>query len=164
MNITSKSRYALKIMMELARHGQNAKLQRSEIAKAQGIPPDYMDHIVSRLRDAGMIESIRGRSGGYRLGKDPAELSVWDIFRAVEDAMHPVVCLDPGHACVAESSCSSRDAWGLIMDGVRDALRAIILADIVERAKSLQDPAEVFNLAANQECRAPRKRAGATEL
>ena len=163
MNITSKSRYALKIMMDLCEHwavDNNQVIQRGDIATRQGIPLDYMDHILSRLRESGLIVSTRGRSGGYRLAHPPHELTVLAIFTAVEDNFEPVQCLEGGASCVAEHVCTSKDAWGVISNAIRTALSGIILEDLVHQrgiARGLE-----FLTMTPQECRAPKRRAGGT--
>jgi Rrf2 family protein len=156
MNITSKSRYALKIMMDLAEAG-DALVHRSDISMRQGIPLEYMDQILSRLREGGLIESTRGRSGGYRLSRPASEVSTLEIFMAVEDAFEPVQCLDGGKGCLAEHVCSSKDAWGTISSAIRHALSGIILSEIVTHRQPM--PFEV----GLQECRAPRRRSGASK-
>ncbi len=165
MNITSKSRYALKIMMDLTEHSsadEAAVVQRSDIAVRQGIPLDYMDHILSRLREAGLLGSVRGRSGGYRLLRPADAVSVWEIFLAVEDGFQPVQCLEGGVGCVSEHVCSSKDAWGLISSAIRSALSGIILGDLVHRRELTKDLESLVSQ--TQECRAPKRRAGGSRL
>lgn len=155
MNITSKSRYALKIMMDLAEGGDTVT-HRSTISARQGIPLDYMDHILSRLREAGLIASVRGRGGGYRLERAASTVSMFEIFTAVEDSFQPVQCLDGGKGCLADHVCSSRDAWADISSAIRHSLSGIILADLV--AKRAPRPSETLpGLLVMQECRAPRR-------
>lgn len=161
MNVTSKSRYALKIMMDLAEHvGQ--VIHRSEIAQRQGIPLDYMDHVLSRLREGGLIESTRGRGGGYKLALAADQISVLEIFESVEDAFQPVMCLEGGSGCVAEHVCTSKDAWTRISGAIRESLSGIILTQLVLPKTSLTSDAGL-TLAATQECRAPKRRAGGSK-
>jgi len=162
MNITSKSRYALKIMMDLAEH-EGDLAHRSDIATRQGIPPDYMDHILGRLRERGLIDSTRGRGGGYRLARAASGVSVLEIFMAVEDAFQPVQCLQGGTGCIAEGICSSKDAWGLISNAIGGALSGIILTDLVAK-KPYAKGGESASGSATQECRAPKRRAGGSRL
>lgn len=174
MNITSKSRYGLKIMMDLATI-KAAHTQRLDIATRQGIPLDYMDHILLRLRTRGLIGSIRGRGGGYRLLQPMEGISVWEIFDAVEDAIQPVQCLEGGTSCAAEHHCSSRDAWSDIAQAVKNSLSAILLSDIVTKRRigaSFLDETKLglrpeVGVAASQgfvqECRAPKRRQGLSE-
>ena len=160
MNITSKSRYALKIMIDLAQlDADTPHTKRAGMAARQGIPPDYMDHILSRLRDKELIESIRGRGGGFRLRRDAKEISVWDIFSAVEDGMVPVQCMEHDKGCGVEPLCSSKEAWTEIVQAVHSSLHAIRLSSLAARAfripESIWHGANID--AGAQECRAPRK-------
>jgi Rrf2 family protein len=129
MNITSKSRYALKIMMDLAFHADRPHVHRYDIARRQGIPSDYMDQILVRLRRGDLIESVRGRGGGYRLAKLPSQITVSELFAAVEDHYQPVLC--QGEACNFEAGCSSKPAWDLIADTMHDALSKITVASLM---------------------------------
>lgn len=131
MNLTSKSRYALKIMMDLAHFGANQELvRRSEIASRQGVPTDYLDQIMIKLRAGRLVESIRGRSGGYKLARQPEAITMWDLFSAVEESMIPVECLASGEACDFETSCSSRESWKKIFLALKSSLGEITLAQL----------------------------------
>jgi Rrf2 family iron-sulfur cluster assembly transcriptional regulator len=162
MNITSKSRYALKIMMDLAACAapgdHDGVTHRAVIATRQGIPLDYMDHVLSRLREAGLIASVRGRGGGYRLARQPAEVSVWEIFMAVEDSFQPVQCLEGEHNCVVEHLCSSRDAWADISSAIRHSLSGIILAELVAKRGATPAARPAPPVPSVHECRAPNRR------
>lgn len=162
MNITSKSRYALKIMLDLGAPERAGEIvHRTDIAARQGIPLDYMDHILSRLRESGLIQSFRGRGGGYRIGREADSISVLEILTAVEDAFEPVQCLDGGQGCSVEHLCSSRDAWGLISSAIRNSLSGIILGDIVVQKPRAPKTEPEVGADGVQECRAPRRRAAA---
>jgi Rrf2 family protein len=131
VNLTSKSRYALKIMMDLAHFGANqALVRRSEIASRQGIPTDYLDQIMIKLRAGQLVESTRGRTGGYRLARKSENITMWDLFSSVEDSMIPVECLASGEACDFETSCSSRESWKKIFSALKSSLGGITLAQL----------------------------------
>ena len=130
MNITSKSRYALKIMMDLTYHRDQPLVRRAEIAKRQGIPPDYLDQIMIRLRAGDLVESVRGRNGGYRLNRSPAEITLWDVFGTVEDGIYPVECLETGHSCDFEPGCTTFPVWHQIFDAIRGPLSKMNLLDV----------------------------------
>ena len=134
MNITSKSRYALKIMMDLAHYSPlpsplpgplpsllpttlengsatgktpgSAIIRRNDIARRQGIPTEYLDQIMMRLRGANLVDSVRGRAGGYRLGRNAESITLWDVFASVEDSIFPVECVAHGDRCGFENSAS----------------------------------------------------------
>jgi Rrf2 family protein len=158
VNLTSKSRYALKIMMDLAHFGAHqALVRRSEIATRQGIPTDYLDQIMIKLRAGRLVESTRGRTGGYRLARSPEKITMWDLFTAVEDSMIPVECLASGEACDFETSCSSRESWKKIFVALKSSLSEITLSQLCsdwekERQEKGVMPAIVPNLSV-RECR-----------
>ena len=118
MNITSKSRYALKILLDLAESPSTTLVQRSAIVARQKIPSEYLDQIMIRLRAHQLVESVRGRSGGYRLLKDPAEINVWQIFKAAEDRVYPVKCVSE-QSCSLEKDCIAKEPWSEIFESVQ---------------------------------------------
>jgi Rrf2 family iron-sulfur cluster assembly transcriptional regulator len=134
MNMTAKSRYALKIMMDLSEQalGDKDEMQkRHQIASRQGIPLDFMDHILAKLKDKGLILCHRGRSGGVSLGRDPEKISLWDIFSSVEESIYPVLCVES--SCGAEDSCISHDAWSQVYQTIRTAFQGQTLAQVVQK-------------------------------
>lgn len=141
MNITAKSRYALKIMMDLAANEESGHQQRHNIALRQGISLDFMDQVTARLRNAGLVESIRGRSGGVQLAKTPIEISLWEIFVAVEDNLYPVKCLDH-ELCDLEDQCISVDAWNEVFLSFRQVLLKQSLHELVVKWKNKKKSVE----------------------
>ncbi len=118
--------------MDLIYHRDLPHVNRKDIAQRQGVPPEYLDHILVRLRRGGLIESVRGRGGGYRLAKAPEDISVWDLLMASEDNLHAVTCLDETHGnCEFEVSCISRSAWQMIFGNVRSTLESMNLSQMV---------------------------------
>jgi cysteine desulfurase len=158
--ITSKSRYALKIMMDLASHGDEAQQRRLDISKRHGIPSDYMDHILASLRSAGLIESVRGRNGGLRLAKPARSINAWEIFRAAESNLSPVACIDSHIDCSISPACISKGAWEEIFGALRQSLSSFNLHDLVAKHGRSDYTLAVADLAVAQECKAPRKAPG----
>ncbi len=130
MNVTSRSRYALKIMMDLAYREDEALVKRHDIAERQGIPSKYLDQIMVFLRRGGLVDSVRGRDGGYVLAKRSSEISVWEIFAAVEEGIYPVLCVGE-NGCFHESECMTRDPWQLIFGKIKGNLEALSLGELV---------------------------------
>jgi Rrf2 family protein len=153
MNLTSKSRYALKIMMDLAYHSDQCVVRRRDIAKRHGIPTEYLDQIMILLRRADLVRSTRGRGGGYSLARPAKQISVWQLFSAVESSMEPVLCLSSGQSCGFDVSCSSQPAWRMIYEAFKKPLEEISLEGLTREELSLhlQCPA-----AGIRECRPPR--------
>ena len=157
MNFTAKSRYALKIMMDLADSKPVGKQQRSKIANRQGISVDFMDHIMAKLRSSQLIESTRGRFGGFELKQAPEEISLWDIFIAVEDNIYPVQCIEDHDACKFEASCISYDAWSDVFYSIKKELTSKSLAHMVEKWQKKKVHLKITPEATSQECKAPSK-------
>ena len=132
MNFTAKSRYGLKIMLDLADSSHSNKQQRNQIAQRHGISIDFMDHIMARLKKSGLIISIRGRNGGFQLNHPPEKVSLWDIFTAVEDYFYPVKCTQDNH-CEFENSCISYDSWSEVVSGIKDVLEKKNLKQLVNQ-------------------------------
>ena len=132
MNITSKSRYALKILLDLAQSPRSSLVHRSDIVKRQKIPSDYLDQIMIRLRAHQLVESVRGRNGGYRLSKNPADINVWQILSAAEDKIYPVKCVSH-KSCSLEHDCISKNAWSEIFNAMQFQLSQFNLASLSEK-------------------------------
>lgn len=135
MNLTSRSRYALKIMLDLAHRRHDPLVRRQEIVTRQGIPSKYLDQILIKLRRAELVESVRGRTGGYRIARDIHQISVWEVFRAVEDGIYPVECVDEHQhqGCEFMHSCAAVEPWQIIFEAMRNCLEGINLQDFESR-------------------------------
>jgi Rrf2 family protein len=101
MLVTQKKQYALRAVYELARHGQEGPLKTAQIAEAQAIPVRFLEIIMNHLGRAGLVSSKRGFNGGYALNRSPAEITVTDIFRALEGDEEPAACV----SCLSQCNC-----------------------------------------------------------
>lgn len=120
-------------MMDLVDSEEDGHQQRHKIAMRQGIPLDFMDHILAKLRASDLIISIRGRTGGFQLKREPKDITLWDIFSAVEDSVYPVRCMGGEKKCAAEDFCISHDAWTEVYQVIRETFKQQDLASIVEK-------------------------------
>lgn len=154
MNITAKSRYALKVMMDLALNLENGTCTRHDIARRQNLPLDYMDQIISRLKGCDLVKTTRGRSGGLILASDPKDITLWDIFSGVEDQIFAVACMDAQSGCAVEIDCLSKDVWERVYAGFQRHLKSLVLSELVGD-KSL--PVSDLNAPQVIECPAPKK-------
>lgn len=118
--------------MDLAYFQGDGLVSRKDIAQRQGVPFDYLDQIMLRLRRGGLVESTRGRAGGYRLAKAAETIHLQKIFSTVEDSIYPVGCLDDGGGCDFEGFCISEPAWGLIFERLSEALSDLSLASLMD--------------------------------
>ena len=94
MKISTKGRYALRTMLDLAMHDQGSLIPLKEISKRQGVTIKYLEQVMNLLSKAGYVRSVRGAGGGYRLAKDPSEYTIGDILRVAEGSLAPVICLE----------------------------------------------------------------------
>ncbi len=133
MKVSTKGRYALRIMIDLAQNGQEHVVALKEIAERQGVSVKYLELIVSTLSRAGFVVATRGKSGGYRLPKAPEEYTIGAILKLTEGNLAPVACLGTGaQTCDRADACISLPLWQKL-DGVIDNyLESVTLADLVE--------------------------------
>lgn len=136
MNITSKTRFGLKALMDIAYHHRVGPVQRRHIALRQGIPTDYMDQILMRLRNGGLIQSLRGREGGYHLAQEPEDISVWDVVSSVEDEPYSAGehCPEDGLAYATE--CITEPAWDAVSGAIVAKLKSVSLAQMLTDAEN----------------------------
>ena len=99
MNITSKGRYALRVMLDLAQHREEGYISLKTIAERQGYSMKYLEMIVGSLKREGLVASTRGKEGGYRLVRDPEDYTIGEILRCIEDNLAPVACIKAGDIC-----------------------------------------------------------------
>jgi Rrf2 family protein len=135
MNITAKTRFGLKALMDIAYHHRVGPVQRRHIAVRQGIPTDYMDQILMRLRNSGLIQSLRGREGGYHLALEPDEITVWDVVTSVEDEPYSVNGYTPEENLAYATECITEPAWSAVSDSIVQQLKNCTLAKMLSEAE-----------------------------
>jgi Rrf2 family cysteine metabolism transcriptional repressor len=149
MRLSTKGRYALRAMVDLAAHSQQTPVSRREIAERQGISPHYLEQLFAKLRDAGLIEAVRGPGGGYRLSRQADQITAGEVVRAVEDVLSPVACLmaDADLQCERAPICPTQHVWKELGHRVSRYLDSLTVKDLCEdarqRSKSeLTDPSD----------------------
>lgn len=133
MRISTKGRYALRIMLDLARQAEGEPVALRDVAERQHITPKYMESIMSLLLHEQLVLSVRGKSGGYRLARPASEYSVYEILCAAEGSMAPVACLaqnPPG--CELAEQCATLPLWVGLNTVIRDYLTRTSLADLAQ--------------------------------
>ena len=134
MKISTKGRYAVRVMLDLALNNTGECIKVKEIASRQGISEKYLEQIIAVLNKAGYVKSVRGAQGGYRLSKDPAEYTVGMILRLTEGSMAPVACLEDGaDVCERCDTCETLEVWKDIYSAVNEVIDSVTLADLLER-------------------------------
>ncbi len=145
MRLTAKEQYGLRVMVELARHHGQGPMPLSQVAKNQQLPLPYLEQIVMLLRHAGLLSSARGAHGGYALARNPDQISVGDVVRALEGAILPIPCIEEesGARCERKGICAASNAWEVVHARMVDTLDAMTLAALLNPAAQpadAQDP------------------------
>lgn len=133
MRISTKGRYALRLMLDLALNESGKPVRIKEIARRQEISDKYLEQIISVLNKAGFVRSVRGPQGGYLLTRRPEEYTVGMILRLTEGSMAPVECVDDGiGGCSRMDSCATSIVWKKLNDAVSDVIDNITLSDLAD--------------------------------
>lgn len=132
MKISTKGRYALRLMLDLALNSGDIPVPIKDISVRQGVSDKYLEQIISSLNKAGYVKSIRGPQGGYKLSKTPADYTVGMILRLTEGSLAPVACLeDEVNQCVRQESCATLELWNRLDVAIKGVVDQITLADLV---------------------------------
>ncbi len=134
MKISTKGRYALRLMLDLANNHQYGYTPVKEISLRQDISDKYLEQIISRLSKAGLVVSARGAQGGYKLAKAPADCTVGEILRVLEGDLAPVACAasDNPVSCPRIDDCVTTEVWRRIGDAVNNVVDGLTLADLLK--------------------------------
>lgn len=140
MKLSTKGRYGLRAMIDLADFSEEMPQSIASIAARQSISDSYLEQLMAKLKKAGLITSIRGSQGGYVLAKPGEEISVGDILRALEGDLSPVKCmgLKGDQACSGSGSCVTRNVWKRIDDSIQNAVDSIYLSELVEDNRKMR--------------------------
>ena len=150
MLFSTKAEYGVRLMVELGRRtdtadpGSAAPVSLTAVAGAEALPLSYLEHLVAKLRQAGLVSSVRGAHGGYRLAKPAPEIAMLDVVQALEGPIAPMECFhtDPegrvlcSHESDGDRACATKFLWTRVHGGVTKALAGTSLADLVEFAEA----------------------------
>jgi Rrf2 family cysteine metabolism transcriptional repressor len=133
MKLSTKGRYGLKAMVDLAIHSQDRHIALRHIAERQEISEHYLEQLIAVLRKAGLVKSVRGAQGGYTLALSPSEITVGDVLRALEGSLAPVDCVseDVNSECNEWDCCVTRTVWKKIRDKINEVVDSITLQDLL---------------------------------
>lgn len=138
MKISTKGRYALRLLVDLAEHRDDGFVALKDVAKRQDISKKYLEQIVSVLNRPGILKTNRGYQGGYQLAKTPEKYTVGDILRITEGGLAPVACLDQEeNLCERSSFCATLFIWEGLYKTVNDYLDSITLQDIINHKNDI---------------------------
>lgn len=132
MKISTKGRYGLRILLDLALHEGSSPRMIRDIAESQQISEKYISRLIIELRKAGMVKSVRGAKGGYKLARTPKYLTVLDIVEVMEGPIAIVDCVAEPNICLRLSACATREIWTKLNNEIRESLAKVTLQDIVD--------------------------------
>lgn len=143
MKLSTKGKYGVRAVFEIARNEGEGPLTIKTIAERQGISLSYLEQILYRLAKAGLIESVRGPGGGYLIGKTPSELTIGDVVRALEGPIALSHCLEPGMSgdCYQADDCVARMVWSRVGAKIEEALDSITFNDLLREYPKEKDQA-----------------------
>lgn len=133
MKISTKGRYGLRTLMDIAVHQEKGPVNLNDIAGRQGISAKYLWQIVNLLKTAGFVRGTRGPKGGYVLLRDPADITLLDVIQILEGPVSLVECVDDPNYCSHAESCVAHSVWEEVALSIRGALQKITLSEILRR-------------------------------
>ena len=150
MLFSTKAEYGVRLMIELGRHDGDAPVSLGAVAEAENLPLSYLEHLVAKLRKAGLVVSQRGAHGGYRLARPAKQIEMLEVVQALEGAIAPMECFHEtpegkvlcSHEADDHDACATKLLWTRVQGGVTKALASTTLAELVDFTEQ-QSPARV---------------------
>lgn len=138
MKVSTKGDYGIRAVIELAHHyGDPKPTQSGDIAARQGIPESYLEQLLTTLRRAGFVRSVRGPQGGHLLVRDPDTLPVSEVIEALEGSILPIDCLDDSSVCSKAGGCAQREMWQAVRDAILGVLEKTTVADLAAKDRAV---------------------------
>lgn len=139
MKISTKSRYGLRALLDIAENEGDMPVHANEISKRQDISRKYLDGILLKLKNAGLVKSIRGAKGGYRLNKKPFKISILEVVNILDGEVRIVYCTENSHSCNRSTYCASHIFWTELNTLIIEKMNNTTLADLIEKGKLNSD-------------------------
>lgn len=137
MRFSAKGEYGVKAIVDIALYSESVPVQVKEISKRQGIPERFLEQVMSSLKRAGLVESVRGAQGGYFLSRNSSDVSLAEIIEAVEGPLEVMSCTSEKNTrCKEKDLCALKDVWSDVQAIIVEALDAVTLEDMCNRTKS----------------------------
>ena len=141
MRLTTKSRYGVRAIFDIAYNSAGMPVQIKDISKRQEIPPRYLEQIFHKLKQSKIVKSVRGPGGGYVLTSDPRKITVGDIIRAIKEPIYPVLCVDDKNEynkkCSRAEQCVTRQIWKEAGEKITEFFNSITIGDLCKRARNM---------------------------
>lgn len=143
MKLSTKGRYGLRALIDLALYSENETVSIQSIARRQNISDSYLEQLMRKLRSAGLIVSVRGAQGGYKLARPANEISVGDVLRALEGSLEAVTCGGEDNSCQGADLCVTKFVWKRINSSIRDTVDSIKLSQLVEESRLMREKGQI---------------------
>lgn len=145
MKLSTKGRYGLRALIDLALYSEEEPVNIQSIAKRQNISESYLEQLVRKMRTAGLVTSVRGAGGGYQLARPASEISVGDVLRALEGDLAAVSCAgnQEESGCSGADLCVTRYVWQRINESITQAVDTMWLDQLVEESRKLRDKGQI---------------------
>ena len=144
MRVSTKGRYGLRIMVELAMRQGTGPVLVTTIAQSQSLPAKYIHVLVGGLKAAGLVTAVRGPNGGLELARDPGRITPLDIVEALEGRLSAVDCTQEPGVCARAGDCVARDVWCELAAAMAEALGRHTLAELAERERTRQEAGDAY--------------------
>jgi Rrf2 family protein len=135
MKVSTKGDYGVRALVELAHHYGQGPVQSAEIAARQEVPEPYLDQLLTTLRRAGFIRSVRGPQGGHALIREPADVKLTEVMTALEGSLAPIACVDDPESCTRSGGCVQREVWERVRDATVEILDSVTIADLASKER-----------------------------
>ena len=143
MKLSTKGRYGLRALIDLALYSENETVSIQSIARRQNISDSYLEQLMRKLRSAGLIVSVRGAQDGYKLARPANEISVGDVLRALEGSLEAVTCGGEDNSCQGADLCVTKFVWERINSSIRDTVDSIKLSQLVEESRLMREKGQI---------------------
>lgn len=144
MKLSTRSLYGVRALMDLARHSANGPVLLKDVALRQDISLHYLEQLMARLVNAGLVRSVRGRRGGVQLNRPPGEIKIGDVIQVLEGPVAPAECVDNPKSCHRSRTCAVRDLWLEIKQAIDGITGSVTLQDLTERQESKEQAEQVM--------------------
>lgn len=144
MKLSTRVRYGLRALIELASLQQDSPVLLDLVAKRQGISRKYLDAIFARLKAAGIVSSSRGAGGGFMMAMDPADVTVLDVYVGLEGPIMLVDCVTQDRHCGMEGVCPTKDVWDEVSKLMADYMKSLTVADLVVRKQQKEEKSSIM--------------------
>ena len=133
MKISTRGRYSLRVMIDLAEHDGSGYIPLKDIVARQEVSQKYLESLMTELSKAGLVEGVHGKGGGYKLNRAPDQYKVGEILRVTEGDLAPIACLEQNATpCARSAECRTLPMWQKLNDIVNDYLDSVSLADLMQ--------------------------------